>query len=161
MVAKRRTLPMLCIAMAAAAAALLPQQAEAAFLVPQQPRAAKQQPQQQLQQRQPHQSTTRLAADAASDVAGLSIPRGAVLNQMQEGLALPPLPDVNGSPCRIKVIGVGGGGSNAVNRMVSQDINGVEFWCVRACPEQHLCGGACWKDDKGKNSCKANANRTD
>jgi len=28
----------------------------------------------------------------------------------------------------IKVVGVGGGGSNAVNRMVDADINGVEFW---------------------------------
>merc|ERR1712205_195021 len=30
----------------------------------------------------------------------------------------------------IKVIGVGGGGSNAVNRMVETDIQGVEFWVV-------------------------------
>ncbi|KRM12556.1 cell division protein FtsZ [Paucilactobacillus suebicus] len=28
---------------------------------------------------------------------------------------------------KIKVIGVGGGGSNAVNRMISEDVNGVEF----------------------------------
>ena len=28
---------------------------------------------------------------------------------------------------RIKVIGVGGGGSNAVNRMVASGLNGVEF----------------------------------
>ncbi|MEG2858230.1 MAG: cell division protein FtsZ, partial [Clostridia bacterium] len=27
----------------------------------------------------------------------------------------------------IKVIGVGGGGSNAVNRMISSDVRGVEF----------------------------------
>ncbi|KAK7249158.1 ftsZ-like GTPase [Aureococcus anophagefferens] len=31
-------------------------------------------------------------------------------------------------PCSIKVIGVGGGGSNAVNRMVESSIRGVEFW---------------------------------
>ena len=31
---------------------------------------------------------------------------------------------------RRKVIGVGGGGSNAVNRMVETDIQGVEFWVV-------------------------------
>lgn len=31
------------------------------------------------------------------------------------------------SPARIKVIGLGGGGSNAVNRMVSEEIHGVEF----------------------------------
>ena len=33
-------------------------------------------------------------------------------------------------PCSIKVIGVGGGGSNAVNRMVESSIRGVEFWVV-------------------------------
>lgn len=33
-------------------------------------------------------------------------------------------------PLLSQVIGVGGGGSNAVNRMVGSDINGVEFWIV-------------------------------
>lgn len=32
--------------------------------------------------------------------------------------------------CRIKVIGVGGGGGNAVNRMVQSGVQGVEFWAV-------------------------------
>jgi hypothetical protein len=38
----------------------------------------------------------------------------------------------SGSPCRIKVIGVGGGGGNAVNRMMesSTAIQGVELWVV-------------------------------
>eukprot|EP00850_Spirogloea_muscicola_P013919 SM000097S24772 [mRNA] locus=s97:135961:138296:- [translate_table: standard] len=31
---------------------------------------------------------------------------------------------------RIKVIGVGGGGGNAVNRMVSSNLQGIEFWAV-------------------------------
>eukprot|EP00250_Pteridium_aquilinum_P007549 c17237_g1_i1 orf=1-441(-) len=31
---------------------------------------------------------------------------------------------------KIKVIGVGGGGSNAVNRMLESDMQGVEFWIV-------------------------------
>jgi cell division protein FtsZ len=31
---------------------------------------------------------------------------------------------------KIKVIGVGGGGSNAVNRMIASDINGIEFWTM-------------------------------
>src|SRR5690606_31291536 len=30
----------------------------------------------------------------------------------------------------IKVVGVGGGGSNAVNRMIEEGIRGVEFICV-------------------------------
>ena len=33
-------------------------------------------------------------------------------------------------PSFAQVVGVGGGGSNAVNRMVGSDINGVEFWIV-------------------------------
>jgi cell division protein FtsZ len=35
-----------------------------------------------------------------------------------------------GSIARIKVIGVGGGGGNAVNRMIASDISGVEFWSL-------------------------------
>ncbi len=31
---------------------------------------------------------------------------------------------------RIKVIGVGGGGSNAVNRMIASQIEGIEFWTM-------------------------------
>jgi len=31
---------------------------------------------------------------------------------------------------KIKVIGVGGGGSNAVNRMIASDLTGVEFWTI-------------------------------
>jgi len=34
------------------------------------------------------------------------------------------------SPAKIKVIGVGGGGSNAVNRMAKSDLGGVEFYAV-------------------------------
>lgn len=33
-----------------------------------------------------------------------------------------------GSVAKIKVIGVGGGGGNAVNRMIASDVIGVEFW---------------------------------
>ena len=38
--------------------------------------------------------------------------------------------NVNESFARIKVIGVGGGGSNAVNRMMEEGIQGVEFIAV-------------------------------
>ena len=34
------------------------------------------------------------------------------------------------TPTRIRVIGVGGGGSNAVNRMMEEGMNGVEFHIV-------------------------------
>lgn len=37
---------------------------------------------------------------------------------------------VPGSVARIKVIGVGGGGCNAVNRMIASDVTGVEFWGI-------------------------------
>ena len=33
-------------------------------------------------------------------------------------------------PCAIRVVGVGGGGCNAVNRMVGAGVRGVDFWCV-------------------------------
>lgn len=36
----------------------------------------------------------------------------------------------NFNEARIKVIGVGGGGSNAVNRMIESAMKGVEFWIV-------------------------------
>ncbi len=37
---------------------------------------------------------------------------------------------VPGSVAKIKVIGVGGGGGNAVNRMIASEVVGVEFWTV-------------------------------
>ena len=36
----------------------------------------------------------------------------------------------NINPTRIKVIGVGGGGGNAVNRMIKAKLAGVEFWIM-------------------------------
>ncbi|MGJ3246581.1 MAG: cell division protein FtsZ [Elainellaceae cyanobacterium] len=37
---------------------------------------------------------------------------------------------VPGSVARINVIGVGGGGCNAVNRMIASEVAGVEFWSI-------------------------------
>ena len=37
---------------------------------------------------------------------------------------------VPGSVAKIKVIGIGGGGGNAVNRMIASDVTGVEFWSI-------------------------------
>ncbi|CAA7019174.1 unnamed protein product [Microthlaspi erraticum] len=41
-----------------------------------------------------------------------------------------PSPPSTYNEARIKVIGVGGGGSNAVNRMIESEMVGVEFWIV-------------------------------
>ncbi|NRB07718.1 MAG: cell division protein FtsZ [Richelia sp.] len=37
---------------------------------------------------------------------------------------------IPGRVANIKVIGVGGGGGNAVNRMIASDVSGVEFWTI-------------------------------
>lgn len=49
------------------------------------------------------------------------------------GIATENLEDASSSnynEAKIKVIGVGGGGSNAVNRMIESSMHGVEFWIV-------------------------------
>jgi cell division GTPase FtsZ len=43
---------------------------------------------------------------------------------------------------RIKVIGVGGGGQNAVNRMIEEGIQGVEFVATNTGQALTLAGGA-------------------
>lgn len=48
---------------------------------------------------------------------------------VKEGLRESFIPS-NYNEANIKVIGVGGGGSNAVNRMLESSMNGVEFWIV-------------------------------
>ncbi|MGK7874161.1 MAG: cell division protein FtsZ [Xenococcaceae cyanobacterium] len=37
---------------------------------------------------------------------------------------------VPGNVAKLKVIGVGGGGCNAVNRMIESDVAGIEFWAI-------------------------------
>ena len=37
---------------------------------------------------------------------------------------------VPGRVANIKVIGVGGGGGNAINRMIASGVTGVEFWSI-------------------------------
>lgn len=46
------------------------------------------------------------------------------------------------STARIKVIGVGGGGGNAVNRMIASSVSGVEFWCMNTDAQSLLQSGA-------------------
>eukprot|EP00249_Psilotum_nudum_P011864 c23430_g1_i1 orf=285-1940(-) len=43
---------------------------------------------------------------------------------------LEPLPTEMYNEAKIKVVGVGGGGSNAVNRMLESEMKGVDFWIV-------------------------------
>ncbi|KAJ4793693.1 hypothetical protein LUZ62_044939 [Rhynchospora pubera] len=52
-----------------------------------------------------------------------------VTNNPSESL-LEPADPVDYNAAKIKVIGVGGGGSNAVNRMMESAMKGVEFWIV-------------------------------
>ena len=40
------------------------------------------------------------------------------------------MPDGGLSPCIIKVVGVGGGGCNAVDRMLDTRVSGVDFWAI-------------------------------
>ena len=44
--------------------------------------------------------------------------------------------DIDETPARIKVIGVGGGGGNAVSHMVDTGIEGVDFICTNTDAQQ-------------------------
>ena len=48
--------------------------------------------------------------------------------QPSDNMEQQPAPGIN--PAKIKVIGVGGGGGNAVNRMIKSGLTGVEFWLM-------------------------------
>lgn len=51
------------------------------------------------------------------------------VSSVTENLKDPSVPN-NYNEAKIKVIGIGGGGSNAVNRMIESSMQGVEFWIV-------------------------------
>ena len=71
-------------------------------------------------------SSTKVSANYLYDrTMGLPIKDSQTLTQEM-------IPDniVPSNVARIKVIGVGGGGCNAVNRMIQSDIIGVEFWAI-------------------------------
>lgn len=72
-----------------------------------------------------------LATDAANPFgnSGLHLsqpsqPKGMTGEDSKRGDIMP------SSVARIKVIGVGGGGGNAVNRMIASSVAGVEFWSI-------------------------------
>ncbi|KAI3848185.1 hypothetical protein MKX03_022360 [Papaver bracteatum] len=52
------------------------------------------------------------------------------IGKITESLIDSAVPEENYSTAKIKVIGVGGGGSNAVNRMIESNMKGIEFWIV-------------------------------
>ena len=57
-----------------------------------------------------------------------------VISSLKDNISVENLQDSivlnNNNEAKIKVIGVGGGGSNAVNRMIESSMKGVEFWIV-------------------------------
>ncbi|KAG8062866.1 hypothetical protein GUJ93_ZPchr0003g18654 [Zizania palustris] len=74
-----------------------------------------------------HPEVTLLQGEHSDEVVGLR--KGSSNGSPLEGLAVPSNQN-DYDEAKIKVIGVGGGGSNAVNRMIESSINGVEFWIV-------------------------------
>ncbi|GAQ78818.1 Plastid division protein ftsZ [Klebsormidium nitens] len=67
---------------------------------------------------------------AASETASTSLPTENGRPSPVASLQGPSEPYFPNNEANIKVIGVGGGGSNAVNRMVQSEMTGVEFWIV-------------------------------
>jgi cell division protein FtsZ len=70
--------------------------------------------------------------DTAVRVVGPERPRVVDLGPADDEFGAAPVPTASNSPylAVIRVVGVGGGGCNAVNRMVDADIGGVEFIAV-------------------------------
>ncbi len=72
-------------------------------------------------------SQTKVSANYLYDPRAMGLP-------IKDSQPLPQerIPDniVPSNVAKIKVIGVGGGGCNAVNRMIQSDIVGVEFWAI-------------------------------
>ncbi|XP_026425345.1 cell division protein FtsZ homolog 2-2, chloroplastic-like isoform X2 [Papaver somniferum] len=52
------------------------------------------------------------------------------IGKITESLIDSSIPEENYSTAKIKVIGGGGGGSNAVNRMIESNMKGIEFWIL-------------------------------
>ncbi len=91
-----------------------------------------------------HDSKLGLTYSSAAEQADLSAIADGELATSSSALSLSPrreqgvLPTeedrssqiVPGNVAKIKVIGVGGGGCNAVNRMIASNVTGVEFWSI-------------------------------
>lgn len=74
-----------------------------------------------------HPEISMLRGDSNNAVINLrkDDPCGIVTESMRDSTSLN-----NYNQAKIKVVGVGGGGSNAVNRMIESAMKGVEFWIV-------------------------------
>jgi len=77
-----------------------------------------------------HPEISMLRGEGSSGLNNSTRPRkdtsgGDVMEELEDTLT-----PSNYNEAKIKVIGVGGGGSNAVNRMIESSMNGVEFWIV-------------------------------
>lgn len=74
-----------------------------------------------------HPEISMLRGDSNNAVVNLrkDDPCGIVTESMRDSSSLN-----NYNQAKIKVVGVGGGGSNAVNRMIESAMKGVEFWIV-------------------------------
>ena len=75
--------------------------------------------------------------------------------------ALRGLDETDGVPARIKVIGVGGGGGNAVNRMVRTGLDGVEFMVANTDMQALRTNAAPVKLQIGAKLCHINSDPTE
>lgn len=75
--------------------------------------------------------TTTILLSASEDNQDASAASDDELAPQEVPVAIPNpnIPDPT-PPCIIKVLGVGGGGGNAVNRMIETRIEGVSFWAI-------------------------------
>ncbi len=79
--------------------------------------------------RPPTRPPAELPAEVAARLPAAPEPAAAT-PPAERPTASPPAPDLTVGRAVIKVIGVGGGGGNSVNRMIEADVSGVEFIAV-------------------------------
>eukprot|EP00579_Thalassiosira_antarctica_P012605 CAMPEP_0201912338 /NCGR_PEP_ID=MMETSP0903-20130614/3037_1 /ASSEMBLY_ACC=CAM_ASM_000552 /TAXON_ID=420261 /ORGANISM="Thalassiosira antarctica, Strain CCMP982" /LENGTH=205 /DNA_ID=CAMNT_0048447281 /DNA_START=295 /DNA_END=909 /DNA_ORIENTATION=+ len=72
-------------------------------------------------------SSTSSSSYGSNVVGGVVVGSGGLPFQTDGGVIMP---EGGANPCVIKVLGIGGGGGNAVNRMIQTRIDGVSFWAV-------------------------------
>ena len=68
------------------------------------------------------ETTTSSVSSSTSSVNSSSEPYTSSMYAVEGNRAIP--------TAKIKVVGVGGGGGNAINRMIKSGLQGVEFWAI-------------------------------